>query len=239
MVEQRRVLGIAWLAIFLTGCGSTITTRIQSEPYRPVPKGVLSRAEIVRDASRDKLSVDKGKPDASPGELVRWAGTDSRRLAQAAEIVLRLAESSAIAKRRARGGYALTACELAYRSLVQSGVPSSRWGAAPAAHRSVAIYNSALAAFVFEHSSALAAGSGTLTVQTPLGSRSVVPHYAADSRYQAGYFDRLVPADYVKVTGFKKRPHTYGIGAPLVGIRGRIALSASGSWRLCAAGFVR
>ena len=31
----------------------------------------------------------------------------------------------------------------------------------------------------------------------------------------------MVPADYVKVTGFKKRVRTYGIGAPLVGIRER------------------
>ena len=221
MVERRCVLGVAWLAFFLTGCGSTITTRIQSEPYRPVPKGVLSSAEIVRDARRDRLSVDKGKPETSPGELKQWAGTDSRRLAQAAEIVLRLAESSAVSKRGLRGGYALASCELAYRSLLQSGVPSSRWDATPATCRSVAIYNTALAAFVFEHSRALAAGSGTLTVQTPLGTRSVAPRYAAEDRYHSRYFDRLVPADYVKVTGFKKRARTDGIGAPLVGIRER------------------
>ena len=219
MVEHRCVLGVAWLAIFLTGCGSTITTRIQSEPYRPVPKGVLSSAEIVRDARRDRLRLDKGKPETSPGELKQWAGTDSRRLAQAAEIVLRLAESSAVSKRGLRGGYALAACELAYRSLLQSGVPSSRWDATPATCRSVAIYNTALAAFVFEHSRALAAGSGTLTVETPLGTRSVAPRYAAEDRYHSRYFDRLVPADYVKVTGFKKRARTDGIGAPLVGIR--------------------
>ena len=221
MVEHRCVLGVAWLAIFLTGCGSTITTRIQSEPYRPVPKGVLSSAEIVRDARRDRLSVGKGKPETSPGELKQWAGTDSRRLAQAAEIVLRLAESSAVSKRGLRGGYALAACELAYRSLLQSGVPSSRWDATPATRRSVAIYNTALAAFVFEHSRALAAGSGTLTVETPLGTRSVAPRYATEDRYHSRYFDRLVPADYVKVTGFKKRARTDGIGAPLVGIRER------------------
>ena len=221
MVERRCVLGVAWLAIFLTGCGSTITTRIQSEPYRPVPKGVLSSAEIVRDARRDRLRLDKGKPETSPGELKQWAGTDSRRLAQAAEIVLRLAESSAVLKRGLRGGYALAACELAYRSLLQSGVPSSRWDATPATCRSVAIYNTALAAFVFERSRALAAGSGTLTVETPLGTRSVAPRYAAEDRYHSRYFDRLVPADYVKVTGFKKRARTDGIGAPLVGIRER------------------
>ena len=144
-------------------------------------------------------------------------------MAQAAEIVLRLAESSPGLERGLRGGYALAACELADPELHFHPVCRllPRWDATPATCRSVAIYNTALAAFVFEHSRALAAGSGTLTVETPLGTRSVAPRYAAEDRYHSRYFDLLVPADYVKVMGFKKRARTDGIGAPLVGIRER------------------
>ena len=222
MGELRLFIGAAWLTMFLTGCGSTITTRIQSEPYRSAPEGVLSGAESVRAARRGEWSANAGgKPDASPGKLVLWAGADPNRLTEAAGIMLQLAESPAVAKSKARGGHALAACELAYRSLVRSGVPSSRWRSDSTTRKSVAIYNTALAAFIFDHSRALAAGSGTLTVKTPLGPRGVEPRYAADSRYQSGYFDRLVPADNIKVTGFNKRIRTYGIGAPLVGIRER------------------
>ncbi len=58
-----------------------------------------------------------------------------------------------------------------------------------------------------------------LSVQTPLGPRIVVTRFATDSRYQAGYFDELIPADYVRITGFNKRTRVDGLGAPLVGVR--------------------
>jgi hypothetical protein len=73
--------------------------------------------------------------------------------------------------------------------------------------------------FDYEYSKRLSASPAMLSVQTPLGSRIVATGFATDSRYKAGYFDELIPADYVNITGFKKRTRVNGLGVPLVGVR--------------------
>ena len=75
--------------------------------------------------------------------------------------------------------------------------------------------------FVFENSKKLAGGTATLSVQTPLGLRTVAARYATDSRYTAGYFEELIPSDYVRLTGFIKLTRVDGLGVPLVGVRMR------------------
>ena len=80
MAEPRFIPGIAWLAIFLSGCGSTITTRIQSEPASPVPTAVLSHAQINRDVREMEraagMRINPRESDAAVRELVRSSGTE-------------------------------------------------------------------------------------------------------------------------------------------------------------------
>ncbi|HVQ21030.1 MAG TPA: hypothetical protein VMS23_08290, partial [Terrimicrobiaceae bacterium] len=47
--------------------------------------------------------------------------------------------------------------------------------------------------------------------------------YSPQSRYRPGYFDDLIPADFIKIAGFKKRVRAEGLGVPLVGVRERTA----------------
>ena len=63
---------------------------------------------------------------------------------------------------------------------------------------------------------------------------------------KAGYFDELIPADYVSITGFKKRTRVNGLGVPLVGVRERtearkaeLSFPAAQSGRLRGAGMLR
>ncbi len=154
-------------------------------------------------------------------ELIRGAETNPQRLAEAAQLALQRAEALPASKGQQRAGFAFAACEIAYRSLRESGQPGSRWLTSEATQKHLAAYNTALAIFIFEYSGALAAGPATLSVQTPLGPRIVTVRFAADSRYKAGYFDELIPADYVRITGFNKRTRADGLGVPLVGVRER------------------
>ncbi len=216
-------MGVAFLAIFLAGCGSTITTRIQSRPAPPVPAGMLDRAQINRSvrAIERSTGIDPKEPGAAVRELVRQAGTNPRRLTEAAQVALQRAQALPVSKSQERAGFALAACEIAFRSLRESGLPATRWLTSEATQMPLAAYNTALAMFVYENSEKLAAGPEMLAVQTPLGPRIVSARFAAGSRFKAGYFDRLIPADYVSITGFKKRTRVDGLGVPLVGVRER------------------
>ena len=120
-----------------------------------------------------------------------------------------------------RSGEAVAACELAYQSLSESDLPASSWLTSEETRKAIAIYNTALAMFVFEYSKKLAGGRATLSVQTPLGPRIVAARYASDSRYTAGYFEELIPSDYVWLAGFRRRTRVDGLGVPLVGVRKR------------------
>ena len=57
--------------------------------------------------------------------------------------------------------------------------------------------------------------------RTPFGPRTVAARYSPQSRYRPGYFDDLIPADFIKIAGFKKRVRVEGLGVPLVGVRER------------------
>ena len=227
MAEPRFIPGIAWLAIFLSGCGSTITTRIQSEPASPVPAAVLSHAQINRDVRGMEratgMRINPRESDAALRELVRSSGTDPERLARAAEFALERAINSPKSQRQQRAGFAFAACEIAYQSLRDSGVSASGWLTSSATRRALAIYNTSLAIFISEYSRALAGGNTTLNVPTPFGPRTVAARYSPQSRYRPGYFDDLIPADFIKIAGFKKRVRVEGLGVPLVGVRERAA----------------
>jgi len=186
---------------------------------------MLGRAQINRDARAIERStgirMSSRESDVVLRELVRRAGTDPQRLTEAAEIALRRAVELSVSRRHQRAGFALAGCEIAYQSLRESGVPASGWLASDATRKSLAAYNTALAIFISEYSKALAGGTAMLSVHTPLGPRTVAARYAAGSRYKAGYFDDLIPADYIKIAGFNKRVRVDGLGAPLVGVRER------------------
>jgi hypothetical protein len=181
---------------------------------------MLDRAQINRGvrAIERGTGIDPREADAVVRELVRRAGTDTQRLAEAAQVTLHRAEGFPASKGQERAGFALAACEIAYRSLKESGLPASCWLTSEATRRPLAAYNTALAMFIFECSETLAGASVTLSVQTPLGPRIVAARFAADSRYKAGYFDELIPADYIRITGFNKRTRVNGLGVPLVGV---------------------
>jgi hypothetical protein len=216
MAEPKFIPEIALLAIFLSGCGSTITTRIQSQPASPIPAAVLSHAQINRD-------VREMERDAAVRELVRSSGTDPKRLARAAEFALEGAINSPKSQRQHRAGFAFAGCEIAYQSLRDSGVSASGWLTSSATRRALAIYNTSLAIFISEYSRALAGGNTTINVPTPFGPRTVAARYSPQSRYRPGYFDDFIPTDFIKIGGFKKRVRVEGLGVPLVGVRERAA----------------
>ena len=218
-------LVIACLAVFLAGCGSTITTRIQSQPAPPVPAGMLNRAQINRNVGTIKresgLQIKPGKSYAAVRQLVLRVQANPQRLAEAAQVALKQAQALQASRGDERGAIALAACEIAYQSLRESGLPASSWLTSEETQKPIAIYNTALAMFVFEYSKKLAGGTATLSVRTPLGPRIVAARYASDSRYTAGYFEELIPSDYVWLTGFRRRTRVDGLGVPLVGVRKR------------------
>jgi hypothetical protein len=106
MISRRFHLGIAFLAILLAGCGSTFTTRIQSRAAPPVPAGMLDRAEINRGvrAIERGTGINRRESDAAVRELVRRAGTDPQRLAEAAQVALQRAEGLPASKGQERAG---------------------------------------------------------------------------------------------------------------------------------------
>ena len=186
---------------------------------------MLDRAQInrnVRAIERStRIRTNPRESDTAIRELVRQGGADSRRLAEVADVALQRAASLPASKGKQRAGLALAACEIAYKSLKESGVPASAWLTNDATRKPLATYNTALAMFIFEYSQVIAGGTATLSVQTPLGPRTVAARYAARGPYKAEYFDELIPADYVKIVGFNKRTRIDGLGVPLVGVRKR------------------
>lgn len=202
-------VGICSLCVILlgfSGCGSTITTRIETPPSGnrdPSPK------------------IDSALTEAAPSDLARWAGTHPDRLREAAQILLQRARKEKPASDGGRGGWALAACELAWKSLLASGVPASRWHDDPRTREAASLYQAGLAIFIFENARVLATGQGTLRFETPLGPLAVTPRFAQNSRFETGYFDTLIPAEYVETTGFSERVSVQGLGTPLVGVRKR------------------
>ena len=103
----------------------------------------------------DHLQINGRSFQAIRGLVLR-AGTNSQRLAEAAAVSLDQAAALPIADGEQRAGLALTACEVAWRSLRESGVPPSSWLRSEATQKPIAIYNTALAHFVFNYSDKLA-----------------------------------------------------------------------------------
>jgi hypothetical protein len=142
---------------------------------------------------RSGLRIKSGRFDAAVRQLFLSPQANPRRLAEVAAVALQRAEASPVLRGEERAAFALAACEIAYRCLRESGLPISNWLTSEETLWPIAIYNTALAMFVFEYSEKLAGGPATLSVQTPLGPRIVAARYAPDSRYKAGYFEELIP----------------------------------------------
>jgi len=201
----------------LTGCGSTIITRIHS-------RDVLNRSPLGQ-SERQAWRIEKRAGIASPRPrsleaaqaLARWAGEDPDRLTLAAEALLDV---------RTRGserirGFALSSLELACRSLRASGVPASGWLETAPTQRAIAVYHAALDRFVSLSAKELARGISDQSFWTPLGLAEVSTKFLGHAPYRAGYFDTFIPADHVSVKGMGKRIRTEGLGAALVGVRKR------------------
>jgi pimeloyl-ACP methyl ester carboxylesterase len=209
---------IALCVVGLSGCGSTIGTRIYT-------RDVLDRSRIGQSA-RQAWRIEKRSgigPSSSFEEaaqaLARWAGGDSDRLALAAEAVLDMRPKGL---ERIRG-FALGALQLAFRSLQASGVPESRWLATQATHRAISVYNAALDRFVSLNPEELARGMLDQAFWTPFGRIAVSTKYLARSPYRVGYFDTFIAADHVSIRGMGQRIVSEGLGVALVGVRKRTA----------------
>ena len=212
------VVGLCVLS--LTGCGSTIVTRIYS-------RDVLDRSRIGQSA-RQAWQIEKRAGIALPGSrslvetaqgLESWARDDSDRLALAAEALLDMRPRG----QDTRQGFALAALQLAYRSLQTSGVPAPRWLTTQATHKTISVYNAALDRFVSLSAEELARGISDRALWTPLGRIAVSTKYFARSPYRAGYFDSFIAADHVNARGMGQRIVNKGLGVALVGVRERTA----------------
>lgn len=194
----------------LSGCGSTITTRIESAP-----------GHALKEDLRTVPQIDATWAQAVPSDLVRWAGSDPDRLRDAARILLQRAGKQKSSSNRGRGEWALAACDLAWKSLIASPQPASHWHDHPTTRESASIYRDALTLFISENAKVLASGQGTFTFETPVGPIAVTPQFVNSPRFETGYFDTLIPAEYVETTGFNERLSIPGLGTPLVGVRER------------------
>ena len=201
----------------LTGCGSTIVTRVHS-------RNVLVRSS-VGSSERQAWRIEKSagilpKPrdlETDAHALLRWAGGDSDRLALAAEALL---HTPARGSKRIEG-FSLASLELAWRRLRTSGVPSSKWLQTASTRRTVAVYNTALDRFVSLQANELARGISEQDFWTPFGVTRVGTKFLAPAPYRAGYFDTFIPAAHVSVKGMGRRVVTDGLGVALVGARER------------------
>ncbi len=212
-------VAVAICVVGLTGCGSTIVTRIH-------PRDVLVRSSIGQD-ERKAWRIEK-RAGIAPGrardfgttaqDLARWAGADPDRLALAAEALL---DTPARGPER-RAGFSLSSLELAWRSLQSSGVPPSQWLESPTTRRTIVIYNAALDRFVSLNADELAGGFADRDFWTPLGVIKVSTEFLAHPPYRAGYFDAFILADHVSVRGTGERMRTNGLGVALVGARKRM-----------------
>ncbi len=201
----------------LTGCGSTVVTRVQSREIG----SHLTLRQIRQDTARTArlAEISKHDPDEAVRQLVGWAEEKPHRLAEAATSVLGLA--SGIREPERKSGYLLVSAQLAYRGLLASGVPAEDWLTEAKTRDTVATYNEALERFVLGNAEALAAGFSHLKIATPLGVIATSTEYLAGPPYRAGYFDTFIPANLVRVRGMGETVQNNGLGVALVAKRER------------------
>ncbi|HEY5813366.1 MAG TPA: alpha/beta fold hydrolase [Terrimicrobiaceae bacterium] len=209
---------VAVFLLSLTGCGSTIVTRIHSRDVLARYHISQSERQALRMERRAGLAPPRLRsPEAEAQALAQWAGQDSNRLTIAAEatLQLRVRDSERIV------GFALTALRLAWSSLQASQIPASRWLETSATRRTMAAYNAALERFVSRHTKELAKGISNQEFWTPLGPIELSTAFLARMPYRAGYFDNFIPADHVSVRGMGRRVRIEGLGVALVASRVR------------------
>lgn len=212
-----RTVLLSFIAITLTGCGSTVVTQLQTREIG----SHLTLRQIRQDTARTArlAEISKRDPDEAVRQLADWADKDSKRLAQAATSVLGLASRLRETERRA--GFQIIATQLAYESLNRSGVEASQWPSVPRTKETLATYNEALERFILTHAEALAKGMANQDISTPLGPVSLSTRFLANKPYQPGYFDTFLPANLVKVRGMGESVGNEGLGVALVGKRER------------------
>lgn len=200
--DPARWLRACWLALpfFLTACGATVSTRLE-------PLTILRSPPRVAVATNGQVS-QRLKPDAMARALETWADNDPARLTQASNLILAQAKAPPVIFTNKVNGFALMAARLAWQSLEQAETTDG-----------LAAYNAALSTFVETQSTTLAAGRPETPVTTPAGPVAVRMKW--NGPVGAGYFDRLLVAERVRVNGFRERATIPGLGVPLVGQRDR------------------
>ncbi|MGB7839201.1 MAG: hypothetical protein WBL40_13925, partial [Terrimicrobiaceae bacterium] len=89
---------------------------------------MLNRAQINRNVGAIKresgLQIKPGKSYAAVRQLVLRAQANPQRLAEATQVILKQAQALQASRGDERGAIALAACEIAYQSLRESGLPA-------------------------------------------------------------------------------------------------------------------
>ncbi len=198
-----------WLlavVLALSGCGTTVNTTFRSAPP-------LERAPRIGFQGADGVTVRRS-PEETAQALVRWAGRDAKRQAQAAEWILQLASSRPIARSDADDGFLLTSTYLALESLRGSGVAPERWLQDAGTQGTVRVYNAALSRFLELNAKGLVKGV-TEQVPTPMGEVTLRVEYPKG--FSPGYYSELMLSDQITITGFRDRVEVGGLGVALVG----------------------
>lgn len=204
-------------ALTLTGCGSTIVTRIQ---HREIGSHLALR-QIRQEAARTArlAEISKADPDEAVRQLIDWAGDNPERIAEAATSVLSMA--SRIRDEDRKCGFLLIATKLAFQGLLASGVPAEDWLTDKRTQDVLATYNEALERFIIANADSLAQGFEKKEIPTPLGLLAVSTKYLTKPPYKAGYFDTFLPANLVRVRGMGETVEDNGLGVALVAKRER------------------
>jgi len=155
-------------------------------------------------------------PEETARALLRWAGRDSQRQAQAAEWLREMASSRPVARSDADDGFLLTATYLALESLRGSGVAPARWLVDGATRGTVETYNAALSRYLELNAKGLVKGM-TEEVPSPMGDVRLRVEYPKG--FAAGYYNELLLSDQITITGFRDRVEVAGLGVALVGHR--------------------
>jgi len=208
MQTLSRLASFVLLAVLLAGCGTTVQTTFRSAPP-------LERAPRLGFKDADGITTLR-TPEATAQALLRWAGRDSQRQAQAAQWILQFASSRPTARSDNEDGFLLTATSLALQSLRGSGVAPAQWLKDPRTQPTVETYNAALSRYVELNAKDLIHGA-EVAVPSPMGD--ILLRVQFPKGFAPGDYSQLLLSDQIMITGFRTRIDVDGFGVALVGRR--------------------
>lgn len=195
-------------AALFAGCGTTVNTTFRSAPP-------LERAPRLGFKNAGGVTTLR-TPEETARELIRWAGRDSVRQAQAAQWILQFASSRPTARSDEEDGFLLAATSLAFQSLRDSGVAPGEWLKDPRTQPAVQTYNAALSRYIELNAKDLVHGVEA-AVPSPMGGIHLRVRFPQS--FAPGKHRELLLSDQIMITGFRNRIAFSGLGVALVGRR--------------------